>query len=349
VTQTSERAAAARFIPLDEAERRFGLDTLFDLSEARGDNLVLVFDGDLDVAQVPLDLFSIDHWVGRDPGAHPAIGMIVDGNLTVRTHVGNWTTEFGPFLLVRGDLRTQNLGSSSSEIRIEGDLETVQTIYGHHGFYGHHGSYDHHGSTTVLGDVSAETVIVEQHLMRFHGGLTSEVAATGNFLRIADPHRFAVAEWTGRVSDLDGAPHDALGTGTDHALRRLDPLCWDLDRAPIIAAIETGTSLLRRNRPSARRPKGPISDLDLVRHTLIEGGCPEQSRFDGGFRAKRIGRRTKVWTCEADEPDDETEPFDEPAALRACANVLTATGFTVEHDPADSPLDDDVLKVTIRE
>lgn len=333
MTPANDLAAASHFIDLDEAEQRFGLGALFDL-RAYGDEPVLVFDGDIEVMNVPLDYFSLDFWVGRDPGADPAFGMVVNGDLTVRTHVGNWTTDFGPFLLVRGHLRTQGLADAGSEIHIEGDLEAAQTIYG----------FGNHGALTVGGDATAEAVVVEEHLMRFHGGLTAEVAAAGNFLRIADPNRWAVTEWTGHVADLHGEPHEALGTGTDRALSHLHPLCWDLDRAPIITYLETGTSLLRRNHPQrAGRPKGPISDLDLIRYTLIEGGCPERTRFDGGFVASRKGRRTEVWADEADEPDDETEPFDEGAALRACANVLTAAGFTVEHDS-----DEGLLRVANR-
>ncbi|MER5988647.1 hypothetical protein [Streptomyces sp. NPDC001787] len=321
-----------RAVPLQEADERFGVRSLFHL-DGIDDAEVVVFTGDTTLESLPLDFSELDSWSGLTK-THPDAfrGVVVDGDLTVTEWITNWDTDFGPFLLVRGDVRAKSLATSGSEILIEGDLEVAQTLAG---FY-------NHGHTVIKGDTRAEVVLTSQHLSEFHGRLTAELCVAGKFLRVADPARVQVNGWEGHVHDLRGDILPSLGSASTRALRALDPDFRDLDRRPLLKAIEAGRSLLRAPGPPRATPDGPRTPAEAIRDILRLAGSREQDRWDDGFVVGE-GKDDvfEVFYCEANEPDDPPAPgapevLDPAAELLRYAGALTAAGYRVAADPHDA-------------
>ncbi|WP_039812597.1 hypothetical protein [Nocardia otitidiscaviarum] len=333
MTQTTDDGSAAvpRAVPVAEAQARFGIRQLFDLARADDRDTVLVAPGGVRVSQLPLDFHALDRWAGiaSDPAA---CGLVVDGDLTVTGAVTNWESDFGPFLLVRGDLRAGDLGTGGSQVRVEGATTVTRTLFGHY----------NHGRGVFRGTVRAEVVAVDEHLLEFHAGLTAEVVAAGNFLRLADPGRARVTAWAGRVTDLEGKALTTVGSPTARALRLLAEPYWDLDARAVLAAQSDGRSLLARhpvNEFAEQEQRG--AHAAAVERALRRAELPAYHRFQDGFRVDEGAEPVQVYHCEADEPDPEADPPDETAFVRRCADVLTAAGFRVEYDPDD----EEVLRV----
>ncbi|MGW3291287.1 hypothetical protein ACWDR3_42340 [Streptomyces sp. NPDC001002] len=322
-----------RAVPLDEADERFGVRSLFHLG-ANADAGVVVLDGDTTLEKLPLDYSHLDTWSGlAKTQPDMFLGVVVDGDLTVTDWITNWEWDFGPFLLVRGDLRAKNLATAGSEILVEGDLDVTQTLAGVY----------NHGRTVIKGHTRAEVVLTDQHLTEFHGGLRAELGIAGNFLRVADPATVQVNGWAGYVCDLQGTILPGLGTRSTRALRALDPDFRELDTRAVLKAVEAGRSLLDTpDRVAAGTP------ADAVRDALRLAGHREHDRWDDGFvvDAGRDGEPYEVYFCEADEPDEPGEPgapevLDPATELGRWTETLTAAGYQVGVDPHD----EDVLRV----
>ncbi|MFI2434494.1 hypothetical protein [Streptomyces sp. NPDC018693] len=292
----------------------------------------------IEAVTLPLDFFDLDSWTGltkRSSDAFP--GVVVDGDLTVSDRVVNGECDFGPFLLMRGDVRAKNIATAGSDVLIEGHLAVDQTIVG---------TYNH-GRTVIHGDTCAEVVYTEEHLIEFHGALAADLVVAGNFLRVADPARAQVGGWVGHVCDLRGEILPQLGSESTRALRPLDPDLWrNPNRRKVMAAVETGRSLLRA--PEAPGPRQPGGLAEAVRDVLQQAGCREADLWDGGFWIDDRGdaRPLEVSFAEAEEPDDsddsdESQALDAAAELSRYARVLAAAGFEVAVDPKD----EDILTV----
>jgi hypothetical protein len=100
-----------------------------------------------------LDQLDLDH---RKDGVPD--GLIVDGNLTVDV-IENGEQDFGPFLVVLGDLKAKNVAVGGAPIEVTGNLAVSGTF---HGYY-------NHGITTVKGDVAVNLLIADDYLFRFKG------------------------------------------------------------------------------------------------------------------------------------------------------------------------------------
>ncbi|MER5193613.1 hypothetical protein ACWD3J_15225 [Streptomyces sp. NPDC002755] len=328
-----------RAVTLREADERFGVRSLFHLGRPDDDAEVVVFSGDTALERLPLDFSHLDSWSGLAK-THPDmfLGVVVDGDLTVREGVTNWEGDFGPFLLVRGDVRAGNFATAGSEVLVEGDLQVTRTLAGIY----------NHGRTVIKGDTVAEVVLTQEHLTEFHGRLTARLAVAGNFLEVADPAKVQVDAWAGYVCDLRGRILPTLGSRSTRALRALDPDFRDLDSRKILTAVEAGRSLLRADTPPRTDPGAPGSPAEAVREVLRLAGCREHDPWDDGFvvDAGRDGGPVEVYFCEADEPDHPDDPDAAPAldpvteSARYSA-ALTAAGHRVTVDPHD----EDVLHV----
>jgi hypothetical protein len=325
-------------VPFQEANERFGVRSLFHLGR-NDDAEVVVFTGDTTLENLPLDFSHLDSWSGLMK-THPDmfLGVVVDGDLTVTDWITNWEWDFGPFLLVRGNVRAKNFATAGSEVLIEGNLEVTQTVAGIY----------NHGRTVIKGDTRAEVVLTAEHLTEFHGRLTAELGIAGNFLRVADPAKVQVNGWAGYVCDLQGQILPNLGSRSTRALRALDPDFWDLDARTILKSIEAGRSLLRTPGPPQTDPDAPKTPAEAIRDVLRLARCREHDRWDDGFivNAGQDDEPSEVYFCEADEPDDPgasglPEPLDPAAELHRYAEALTAAGYQVTVDPHD----EDVLQV----
>jgi hypothetical protein len=325
-------------VPFREADQRFGVRSLFHLG-GNDEAEVVVFTGDTALENLPLDFSHLDVWSGLTKSSPDMfLGVVVEGDLTVADWITNWEWDFGPFLLVRGDVRARNFATAGSEVLIEGSLEVAQTVAGIY----------NHGRTVIKGATRAEVVLTDEHLTEFQGGLSAELGIAGNFLRVADPAKVQVNGWAGYVCDLQGRILPDLGSRSARALRALDPEFWDLDSRTIVKAMEAGRSLLRAPGPARTDPEAPGTPADAIRHVLRQAGCREHDRWDDGFTvgSGKDDQPFEVYFCEADEPDEPgtegaPEPLDPVAELGRYAEALTGAGHQVAVDPHD----EDVLQV----
>ncbi|GAA3398114.1 hypothetical protein [Cryptosporangium minutisporangium] len=321
-----------RIISVAQADARYGVSRHFDLDHANGDDEVVCFVGDTALASLPLDFHSLDKWLELPKTGEDALsGVIVDGNLDVEGSVLNWESDFGPFLLVRGDLRAKDLGLGGSQVRIEGDLLAAQTLLG----------YYNHGYIEVTGDTRAQVIVTEQHLIRLHGAVSADLVVAGSFLQVAGPAAAtAVGGWWGRVSDLTGADIGGLGTDSLKALRVLDPEFRHLNRTAMLEAIEAGRSLVRDPlAPLTLAIPNPATQADDIFNILLRAGCPESSCWEDGFSvvardwpAEHGGAFVEVsfYTAEA-----EPEGLDPDEQVRRYLEALTAAGYQVTADPVE--------------
>ncbi|MEO3787384.1 hypothetical protein ABGB12_29000 [Actinocorallia sp. B10E7] len=199
-----------RVVALRDADRDFGLRSLFSLDEAADDAAVIVCVGDTRLENLVLDFSALDAWTGISKTKPDAfLGVAVYGDLTVSNWIINGERDSGPFLWVRGDVRVRNFAAAGSEVWIEGGLEASQTIAGIRG----------RGRTVVRGDARAEVVLAQEHLMEFHAGLTADLVVAGDLLRIGDPGRSKVTGWSGGLPGLLHRgwprPHDPLGDAAE--------------------------------------------------------------------------------------------------------------------------------------
>ena len=320
-------------VTIDEADGRFGIRALFDLSDEDDDDRVIVLSGDHAVGTLPLDFPDVRRWPGQQRDSGQVVGVVADGNLTVRDWIINQEWDFGPFLLARGNVRAGNVATAGSEVLVQGDLEVRQTLAGIY----------NHGRTVIAGDARAEVVVTSEHLMEFRGGLTAEFAWADNFLLVADPAKVAVSGWVGLVHDLAGSLVPGLGHPVENRSLRVigeDYRHCDIDE--ILDAMRAGRSLLRGPRPEAPPPGTPLAPDGEVRAVLMRAGCQEYEVWDGGFTVD--SRHDAGWPvelsfcpCEGDEPDG----MDAAVERRRYAEVLTAAGYQVQADARD----DDVLHV----
>lgn len=316
-------------IAVGAADTRYGVRTVFGLKDMLDDEEVVLLPGGDVLDLLPLDFRELDSWSGLAAGEdRPAFaGLIVDGDLTVTGSVMNWEMDFGPFLLVRGDLRARNVATAGSQVVVHGNLHVTQTLAG---FY-------NHGSTIVRGDTRAEVVATIEHRIQLHGRLDAQLVIAGSFLEIADPAATRVGSWVDRVHGLDGVVLDGVGGPSRKALRLLDPEFADVGHREIWAAAKAGRSLLRPD-PAPVAP-APVTAADAVRAVLRRAGCPEQGRFDDGFCLERgDDEPVGVYFCSGDEHDDGLDPDTE---LRRYADALMAAGYRVDVDAIDT----DVLRV----
>jgi hypothetical protein len=115
---------------------------------------VLLHKGDLE-----LEALDLDH---RKDGV--ASGLIVDGNLNVGL-IENGEQDFGPFLVVLGDLTADHVAVGGAPVEIAGRLKVTGAF---HGYY-------NHGTTRVGGDVDIGLLIADDYLFTAKGKVRGTV------------------------------------------------------------------------------------------------------------------------------------------------------------------------------
>jgi hypothetical protein len=103
-------------------------------------------------------------------------GIIVDGSLRVGV-IENGEQDFGPFLIVLGDLDVGSAAVGGAELNILGDLRVRNAF---HGYY-------NHGSINVVGDVKAALFIADDYSARFGGDVHGTILASYGRVRGAVP------------------------------------------------------------------------------------------------------------------------------------------------------------------
>ncbi len=306
-------------MPVCEAHAEFGVRDVFDLRKAPDDDVIVVWRGAMTVDSIPLDFCDLDRWVNRpETGSSSLIGMIVDGDCEVAEHIVNGEIDFGPFLWVRGDLRTKNIAVAGSEVVIEGRLDAVQTITG---------TYNH-GSLVVRGDATAEVVFPNDYLMVFHAGLDATLVVADQFLRIAQPGAMRVKHWAGAPAGLDGQRIGGLGAGYQ-AMRMLHHTVASGKQHPIWQAAREGRSLLVHLSPPPPPPPAPVA---AVRAALLAAGHHEYDSIHGGFVIDDNDDCERTMSVYYGIGEEQPEHPDSIEQRDVYADILTAAGFVVSVD-----------------
>ncbi|GAA0937084.1 hypothetical protein [Actinocorallia libanotica] len=147
-----------RAIALRDADRDFGLRSLFSLAGAGDGAQVIVCVGDTGLEHLPLDFAALEVWARATgvPKAGPGavLGVAVYGDLAVSGWIINAERDSGPFLWVRGDVRAGGFATAGSEVRVEGALEVARTFAGVR------------GRTVVGGDTGVLAAPVREEALR---------------------------------------------------------------------------------------------------------------------------------------------------------------------------------------
>ncbi|MFY0564191.1 WD40/YVTN/BNR-like repeat-containing protein [Archangium lansingense] len=236
-------------------DQEFQLKKRFDLKK-HSSGRVAVLRGSIVLDHIPLDFWQLDRFLGiprRDQGGNSLdalSGLIIDGDVTVEGAVMNAEMDFGPFLLVRGDLRARDVACGGSQVRVEGALTLSGALFG---FY-------NHGSIVVEGPTQAACVLTEEHAIRLEGGLVSPVVPGGKFLEVSgkavpeeplalqqlSPELFNWSSWV----ELGPAGQKASKAGGETELAFIR-----LERELILDAIDAGRPLVRGKRAFKAPPR----------------------------------------------------------------------------------------------
>lgn len=106
--------------------------------------------------------------LGRDIKA----GVIVDGDLTINGTLHNDEGDFGPFLVVLGNLTVKNVAIAGAPLHVAGDLK----VENFHGFY-------NHGSTQVEGALNAGLFIAQDYGATLNGEIHGDIVEVRGHIR----------------------------------------------------------------------------------------------------------------------------------------------------------------------
>lgn len=143
-----------------EAKERFQLAKYIHTLYSDDDNYVLM-EGDIK-GDGSVDLYQFCSSLN-------AIGIIVDGNLTITGTLSQLDEEYGETLFVTGNLHVKNLIKGGAEFYIKGNLVAEQTLYG---FY-------NDGRLTVEGNIEADTIFAEDQHFIVGGNVKGLLIDTG--------------------------------------------------------------------------------------------------------------------------------------------------------------------------
>lgn len=159
-----------------------------ELPTRDADQFVLVFDGD---CSAPHDLL-LDYRRGLclPDGERILAGIYVKGDLRVEGCLINWEDDYGPFLVVEGNLRARSMATGGAELIIKGDLLVEGELLGVY----------NHGYIRVAGDLRARAIATEH---------TIDVAGETHAMRYDGWHE-KVYRYAGEQADKDD-PYDLSG------------------------------------------------------------------------------------------------------------------------------------------
>ncbi len=212
------------------------------------DDRVLVLRGD---ATIPHGLW-LDYRRGmlglEDEADPPIVGMIIHGSLTIEGCLYNYDDDYGPFLLVTGDLKARSIATGGARLCALGaiDAEVVIGVY-------------NQGNVEAKGPVKAKVIASEHPVV----GKSVDALCYGSWGRHVVPVRANVAD--------ESEPYEPRGVFIPALMRgREVDLCKarDLAIAGKVLVREPAVSL----RASFRRMLGrKLADPDKVRHLTLTG------------------------------------------------------------------------------
>ncbi|MCP4131884.1 MAG: WGR domain-containing protein [bacterium] len=96
-------------------------------------------------------------------------GIIVKGDLAVEGIISNYEWDFGPFLLVLGNLKAENILTGGSEIWITGNADIKNAVF----------TYYNHGLLTVEGNIKAKVIVCSDHFTSLNGKINAITISYG--------------------------------------------------------------------------------------------------------------------------------------------------------------------------
>src|SRR5687768_6761581 len=115
--------APYKIITQKEAIERFQLSNYIHGIE-EDDYKFLLLEGNVEITE-DLNLYELCSPVN-------ALGLIIDGNLTLTGILYQPDSDFGESLFITGDLRAKSINKGGAEFYIKGNLIVEQTIYGYY-------------------------------------------------------------------------------------------------------------------------------------------------------------------------------------------------------------------------
>ena len=91
--------------------------------------------------------------------------IVVLGDLEVKGSIRNLDGDFGPLLMVSGELKAKNLVAGGSEIHVGGGAIIGNAVYGHY----------NHGTLLIAGDLKAKGVLCNDHSISVAGKIVAPV------------------------------------------------------------------------------------------------------------------------------------------------------------------------------
>lgn len=132
-------------ITYKEAEKKYAISDYYSSGGPEPEDKVLVFEGD---TVIDGNFELIQHEM-----PHEAWGYIVTGNLTVNGRILDGDMDYGPFLVVKGDLYADSITTAGAELFIIGNAFIKKFIY----------TFYNHGTLEIDGDLKTKLVICSDH------------------------------------------------------------------------------------------------------------------------------------------------------------------------------------------
>ncbi|MBK8012611.1 MAG: leucine-rich repeat domain-containing protein [Deltaproteobacteria bacterium] len=162
------------------------MPSVSSVSADDGDLYVLVLDGPI---VIPHDLLlDFRRGLCAPFGDQVVTGIRVAGDLTIEGCLINWENDFGPFLLVEGDLSAHAVATGGAKIVVRGSMRVAGDVCGVY----------NHGAIHVEGDLTARAIMTQHRV---------ETAGQQSAVRYED--------WNGEIDRYDGG---AQPVGDDYEL-----------------------------------------------------------------------------------------------------------------------------------
>ncbi|MCU0438232.1 MAG: PDZ domain-containing protein [Raineya sp.] len=146
----------AQYILSQEAEKRFQLKKNdYVPYKLEKDRYVVLFEGDIEIDG------NFELTLSKMPA--DALGYVVTGNLTVKDRILDGDMDYGPFLVVLGNLEAGSISTAGAVVYIKGNANIYQYIY----------TYYNHGLLTIEGDLDCPVTIVNDHATTVKGDVNT--------------------------------------------------------------------------------------------------------------------------------------------------------------------------------
>ncbi len=100
------------------------------------------------------------------------VGIVVDGDLTIDGNLINGEQDFGPGLIVLGDMKAHNIAIAGAPLFVQNSLNVTEVF---HGYY-------NHGSLIVRGGLRAKVFFASEYFGRVLGAIDVQLVDAGHVI-----------------------------------------------------------------------------------------------------------------------------------------------------------------------